>query len=491
MRRWRRLSVAGGLGAIAVTAAALLGLASLLGTARTIVSASRQPELAQRVAAWGPVYAFGVACAPRLRPGAGLLLVDPADGVEPPYPGEPRDADWNDQDHFAYAVAPRSVTVLGRQPPGWNPAAAGRPYVAVWRQAALRSEAARASAAGAAATLAGAAGATLACRYADAAGDEGLVFAIAPEPAAANGAPPDAEPRPPTTRWDDVPRALLALACLWVIGMSLLRLLAGRGLPARTAAALALPLGGFAAAAQLLTWSEAGVAWTALTLAPPWLVTAAIALWRDRGWIAAWRPAAAAAAWRRLPAHHRLAAVALVSLVAAVAAVAPLSLPYSDGINFYASKAQDFFLEGSVVPYQLRAHELPWTAPGHPPLVPLLLVWEYLFIGHVAEHASLLLWPALLASLLGAFHGFLRERLPTGPALWCTAGLAVVASGLAVSAMTGGYSDLPLAAELLSACGLLAAWIARGGRDPRLAAAAGLFLAAGVLRRRRGWCSPE
>jgi len=482
MRAWDRAPAAGRLAAAAVAVAALLGLASVASAAAQVVSQAGQPELAQREATWGPVYGFGVACAARLRPGAGVLLVDPTDTLQPPYPGEPRDADWNDQDHFAYAVAPRSVTELGHQPAGWDPAAAGQPYVAVWRQVAWRTDAERAAAAQAATTLATSPSASLVCQYVDPAGDRGWVYGVGPR----TGAGGDPVELRGASAWADYPRVVLALACLWLIGLVLVQLLAGRHVTAGGAAALALPVGAFAAAAQLLVYSEAGVGWSALTLAPPWLALGGAAAWLLRSRIGAWRPRSPVEAWRTLPAAQRLAYGALASLVLVVAVTAPLSLPYSDGINFYYSKAKDFFLEGSVVPYQLRAHELPWTAPGHPPLVPLVVVWQYLFVGGVAEHASLLLWPALLASALAAFHAFARERLAGPVAAWGTLAFALVASGLTVAAIRGSYSDLPLAVELLAACGLLATWAGSRGRGAGLPAVAGLLLAAAALTKEEG-----
>jgi hypothetical protein len=493
-RAWERLPLAGRLGAAVVAAAALIGLASAASTLSQIVGAALQPELAQREATWGPVYGFAVACGPRLQAGAGVLLVDPTDALQPPYPGAPRDADWNDQDHFAYALLPRSVTVLGHQPAGWDPAAAGQPYVAVWQQVAWRTSGARASAAQAVSTLDGSPRASLVCQYADAAGDRGWIYAIAPTAAAVQAVPVAGTPTElrPASAWGDYPRALLGLACLWVIGLCVLRLVAGGRLAAGMVAALALPMGAFAAAAQLLAYSAADIAWSLHALAPPWVALGAVTVWRERRAVdrlLSGRRAAPSplAAWRALPADHRLALGALVALVAVVALVAPLSLPYSDGINFYYLKAKDFYLEGSVVPFQVHAHELPWSAPGHPPLVPLVVAWLYLFIGGVAEHASLLLWPALLASLLAAFYAFLRDRMPGRAAAWCTLAFALIASGLTAAAMQGSYTDLPLAVELLAACGLLATWLGSGGgRDRRLPAVAGLFLAAAAMTKEEG-----
>ncbi len=470
-----------------VLAAALFGLYNSLVTFSGILSGAAQPELAAREAAWGPVYGFAVACGGKVHAGASVLLVDPTDTPQPSYPGAPRDADWNDQDHFAYALAPRRTAVLGHPPPGWDPATGGQGYVAVWQQKPWRTEAARASAADAVGTLASSPRASLVCQYGDDSGDRGWLYAISPVTAASG---PPLEVRSPL-HWGDYPLAIVGLACLWVIGFVLLRLLAGAHLAAGVTAALSLPLGAFAAASELLVFSAARLAWSLPLLMLPWLVATGVVAWRERRAIVAlirdgrgW--SRGLSAWRSLPGDQRLALGAIVGIVAAVTLIAPLSLPYSDGINFYYLKAKVFALDGSVVPFQSWAHLMPWSAPRHPPLVPLCVVWLYLFVGGVAEHSSFLFWPAMLASLLALFFALVKTKLPGRAAAWCTLAFSIIASGITSSAMLGSYADLPLAVFLLAGGGLLAVWLASDRRDPRLPAVAGLFLAAAVLTKEEG-----
>lgn len=470
-----------------VLGAALFGLYNLVGTISGLLSGATRPEITAREATWGPVYGFAVACAPKVQPGAAILLVDPTDAAQAPYPGAPRDADWIDQDHFAYALAPRRVAVLGHPPQGWDPAAGGQGYVAVWQQMSWRTEAARASAADAVRTLAATRGASLVCQYSNDGGDRGWLYAISPM-RAASGIPLEMRS---AFEWGDYPRAITGLACLWIIGFVLLRLVAGSCLAAGLAAALALPLGAFAAASELLLYSAVGIRWSLELLALPWLViTSATALRERRAILGLTRDGPRLSrpltTWRALPGDQRLALGALIVVVAAVILVAPLSLPYSDGINFYYLKAKVFALDGSVVPFQQWAHQMPWTAPRHPPLVPLCVVWLYLFIGGVAEHASLLFWPAMFTSLVAAFFALVRIKLTGRAAAWYTLAFSVIGSGITASAMLGSFSDLPLAVFLLGACGILASWAGSDGRDWRLPAVAGLFLAAAALTKEEG-----
>lgn len=487
LRTWDRLALPARVGAVVCAGLALFGLLTTLSSAARQLSTAGRPELAARVQTWGPIYGFAAACAPHLTTGASVLLVDPtgqATGTEGLLPGAAPDADWSNASHFSYALYPRRVSLLGRVPAGWDPAAAGTGYVAIWQQAAFRPPAAVAEAAAAGAAAVASPRLTQVCDYADAAGDRGAVYALAVPPSA-SAVPAGALGSPLT--WSDYPAALLGLASMWLIGLALISLIAAGRLPAGLAVGLALPLGAFAVATQLLLYSEAGIPWSWPLLAPPWLLLGVIAAARDRGRVAApLRPGRLAARWRGLPPDHRLALAGLTGLVVVTAVVAPLSLPFSDGIDFYYAKAQAFFLDGGVVPYLLRGRELPFSAPAHPPLVPLSVTWLYLFTGHVNEHASLLFWPACYASALAAFHALVRSRLGGRLAAWLTLAFAAIGFDLASAALLGSYADLPLALDLLAAAGLVALWLSSPTPSPRPLVLAGLFLAAAALTKEEG-----
>ncbi len=394
-----------------------------------------------------------------------------------------------------------------------------------------------------------------ACAYAGAGGDRGVVFALSPAARRALAQSPTggatgrtdqatgaaAPPPLPSVRGSGPAYvlALLGLASLWVIGALALRLIAGRALSTLLAAALALPLGGLAAGLELLLFSLLAIPWSASWLALPWLLLAGAAAWSVKSrWIplgppAASRQTAATGAGaitnvrarkgvpagsrrsqdfaqtlgaagprltgRGLAADERVALVLLAVVAAAVTVVAPVGLPGSDGFSRYYFKAHAFYVDHSATPYYAQAAgraarplaDLLFSLPAHPPLTSLDVTWLYLWIGGENEHASLLLWPALLLSLLAAFYALARGALSRRAALWSTLALALIGTDLSGSAANGGFTDMPLAAYLLMGCGLLWSWASSSqpqpaGASPRPLLVAGLLLGAAALTKQEG-----
>jgi hypothetical protein len=233
-------------------------------------------------------------------------------------------------------------------------------------------------------------------------------------------------------------------------------------LPRGLASAAALPTGCLAVSVQLLLLSWAHLPWSAPLLALPWLALAVATgwhLWRQRaGRHLRGLGPRLVAVWSRLALDERLVVVALVAVVMVLVVLAPLGLPYGDGLNFAYFKAHAYYVDGSILPYALHAASLAFSVPNHPPLVPLSITWLYLCVGHVDEHASLLLWPAMLASLLGAFFVLARTVASRRVALWSTLGLVLIATDLFAETIWASYSDMPLALIVLVACGLV--WFA-------------------------------
>ena len=459
------------------------------------ITAARTDEASLRESSWSPIYGLAQTCAQHLQAGAGILLLDPtarpaatdpASRTGPAAFGDPNDVDWPNQAAFAYSVYPHAVTALGHLPAGQGWLNGQNGYIAVWQQADYRTLEARDQAATARATLRASPGVVELCSYSDRLGDTGAIFASR---ALINTT--ELDPTPPlghSSVWAYA-ATLLGLACIWLVGAVLLRLTGpATGFPLLAGA---LPLGCFAMSLEMLAFSTAGIRWSPTVLLLPWLPFAALALWRAR----VWRPntfslramvSGLGRRWRSLDHSERVAMVALASLVALIAALAPLRLPESDGFNLYYFKARAFFADGSVIPYYNEARRLLFSFPAHPPLVPLAVTWLYLMIGHVDEHATLLLWPAWFSSLLATMYTLVRSVVSRQAALWYTMAAALVAYELSSSALGGGYTDMPLAVFLLLGAGSLWAWAGSRGGSAALLVQTGLFLGAAALTKEEG-----
>ncbi len=509
--------------------AALIGARQLLAPLPGQLRSARMGEAARRAATWPAIYGFARACAPALAPGPGatLTLLDPT-GLAPfgaAY-GIAYDVDQADLNAFMYATYPRAVTPLGHIPAGGIAGLPATDYLALWEwgSGGYRSPQTVAAARAAEGMLRAELPGRPACAYAGAGGDRGVVFALSPAVRRAlaqsptGGAPPvgadqatgAAAPPPLPSVTGSGPAyvlALLGLASLWVIGALALRLVAGRALPTLLAAALALPLGGLAAGLELLLFSLLAIPWSASWLALPWLLLAGAAAWsvksrrvpRSQDFAQTLGAAGPRLTGRGLAADERVALVLLAVVAAAVTVVAPVGLPGSDGFSRYYFKAHAFYVDHSATPYYAQAAgrasrplaDLLFSLPAHPPLTSLDVTWLYLWIGGENEHASLLLWPALLLSLLAAFYALTRGALSRRVALWSTLALALIGTGLSGSAANGGFTDMPLAAYLLMGCGLLWSWANSSqpqpaGASPRPLLVAGLLLGAAALTKQEG-----
>lgn len=487
--------------------AGLVSTSYLLSQVPDFVRSVRLGGSAQRTAAWGPIEGFAEACAPRLLSPAHLLLVDPT-GVMSPYIGygQPPDVDLGDLGDLQYVVYPSTVTALGHVPADWAPSASPADYIALWERVGYQPstpsmQQALATAREAESTLRAALPSGQVCEYTDALGNRGVMYAVSAKArrvmiASAHSRLPTAMARilanSPTSSdsWTAYPLTLLGLVSLWLIGMLVLAAVPRRILPVSLTISIALPLGCLAVALELLILSMLRLPWSSLWLALPWLVLAAAVLWNSRlvtgegiRWSAPW--AMLASTWRQLGRDERAVLCVLAALVVGLSIAAPLGLPYTDGMGFNYSKARAFFLDGSTIPYYTRAAAMLYTVPAHPPLIPLSVTWLYLFIGHVDEHATLLLWPALYLSMLVAFYALARGVVSRRCALWCTAGVALIGTN-STQVLKASYADMPLAMYLLLGCGLIWYWAACGRRSQLVLPLAGVLLAAAALTKEEG-----
>jgi hypothetical protein len=485
--------------------AGLFGLYQIVGALRAQVRALPVDEQTRRLTTWSPIYGFAEACVARLLPRTHLLLVDPTGAPVAPAEsatayGQTQDVDTANAAAFVYGVYPRQISLLGHVPPHLGASRGVIDYIALWEQIAYRPPAAQAAARAAEDLLRANPSPREVCAYTDAAGDRGVIFAVSPQSLQAlarGGVAVQADSRhsaviaaSPFDSWETYARVLLGLACLWGIGAVLLRLGAGRVVNWRLSGALAFPLGCLLATLELLLFSALGIPWSVTLLVGPWLLVALAAGWRARAHI--WhlaRCAHGASLQRpggRLPMDERMALGALLVLSGMVIATAPIQLPYSDGFQMYYFKAGAFFSDRSVLPYYSHALALSFSIPAHPPLVPLSVTWLYLFVGHVDEHSSLLLWPALFLSLLAAFYALARTVVARRIALWGTVALALIGYTVTGSAVRGGFADMPLAVYLFIGCALIWLWATTGRQSLRLLLIAGLFLGAAALTKEEG-----
>jgi hypothetical protein len=445
-------------------------------------------EASRRQTSWSPISGFAQACATNVPNPARVLLMDitdrplvtdPTTRTGPAAFGAPDDVDWPNQAAFTYAVYPRSVVSLGHLPPDFQIADLTTPYVALWDQADYRSGAARADSNAAHQQLAGSPHLGIICSYSDRFGDSGWMFAVngALAPVAPGG------PGPQSLTASGLGLTVLGLVVLWAIGALILGTLGVSILSPGLWAAAALPMGCVAVTLQMLAFSVSGIRWSLAALLFPWIVPAALIAWRRPTWLRR------LLSWRfRLSGFDRYEIIAIAGLIGSLVVVAgasPLALPQSDGFNLYYLKANAFFTDSGVLPFYRHASELLFSFPAHPPLIPLIVTWLYLFIGHVEERSTLLLWPALYVSLLGTLYVLVRSHASRHQALWYVLVASLVASGLRVEATGSGFTDMPLALFLLLGAGCLWLW-AGSNRTWVLPVAGGIFLGAAILTKEEG-----
>ena len=481
--------------------ASLAGLGYLLMGLPGFVSTVRSGETAERVFAWGPIDGFAEACAAQVSQSGRVMLIDPTGtttggvtyGLAP-------DVSLADEQTFTYRMYPRAVTVVGHVPQPLVPASDQTDYIAVWARGpsltpASAIQQAAAAARTAQATLRGTDSTKQVCTYRDALGDQGVIFAVSPvalsrqavagqSSAAAmvtNQSAPTSASTAAAYVW-----TLLGLLALWVIGLLIFACMPGGAFPRGFAAAAALPVGCFAIALELVITSLVRVPWSWPWLAIPWVVLGLGLAWRHREgvwqphtWLDVWH--LARAVWSSLAPDEWSAAALLAAVSVGLWVGAPLWLPYGDGLNFTYFKARAFFVDGGMVSYYAHASTLVFSLPAHPPLLPLVVTWFYLLIGHVDEHATLLLWPALFSSMIAGFYALLRAEVRRRTALWCSVGLVLIASNLAQSALWPSYADMPLAVYLLLAGGLLWTQAPLGSARRAPLIVTGILLAAAAM----------
>lgn len=471
--------------------ASLVGALQLAAAVRSSASQALTPEYDRRLRAWSQSYGFASACVPDLLAASTIMLVNPVVG-----PGERAPVVLSfdpDASPFAYPLYPRIVRAIYDLPAPWLPMSGAIDYVAVWQQAAYRTPAEQAAGAAEERALRARWPTSIVCSFADVQGDRGSIFAVSSRAMGAKQPAPAVRPpvhlATPYGSWRALLGAYLGLASLWCIGGLLLAALAGRALPSGLRAALALPAGCVAVALELATFSLLRLPWSA-ALILPWLTLAAGMIFRWRAWDyrLSWRGAVTALHgwWSHMGPTERVAGAALLALAALLYLVMPLGLPANDGFGLDYFKARAFWTDGSLLPFYQHASDVFYTQPTHPPLLPLSVAWLYFFVGGVDEHAMLVLWPALLCSLLGCFYALLRDVSTRPLALWETVALALAGVDVTSSTLFGGYADLPLAVYLLGAFGLLRRFPSHQEASWRLLLAAGLLLAGAAWTKEEG-----
>jgi hypothetical protein len=452
---------------IACVAAVLFGAYELVLIGQWNLADARLEPGALQLKAWGPMYAFARACADRTPERARILLVDPTDRLTgATIWGFAPDVDLNDVRAFEYVMYPRGIAGIGHVPSDWQTTLGQADDVALWASA-DNGSAALAQADVARADITQLLSAPPVCTYDDGLGHHGDLFALTPFAGLGSDFTP-LDTVQSSGGGGAYLRTLVGLGSLWLIGIVLLGLLKTGGWQVRMAQlmAFALPVGCVAVTLELLVSSLIGLPWRLPMLLLPWC---ALGLWlvvaarRDlaeltRGWQRQDRAMAVPLGW-----DERLVLVVLVVLAILISLAAVANLPQSDGFHVGYFQARAFFVDGGVAAYYSRAQELVFSANAHPPLVPLSVTWLYLINGAIDERATLLLWPAWWASLIGAAYVFARSVLRRRVALWCVLIFAIAAYDLSTAAFgrapdapnRAGFADFPLATYLFLGAGVL------------------------------------
>jgi hypothetical protein len=473
--------------------AAVVGSFQFVSAVRAIppaaqISSLQMPEFERRLSSWSQSYGFGTACAPKLLPGSGIVLVNPIIG-----PGEarPEILDFDpDASHFAYPLSPRFVSVQWDLSAPWLPASGQADYVALWQQAGFRTPSEQLAGRTEEQLLNARYGASVTCSYSDAQGDQGTIYALSARAAAAiptsSGNSHPESPIEPYNSLASAIRVYLGLLSLWAIG-ALLILGVGRSVFTwPLAAGIALPVGCLAAVVELASFSLLHLRWELLALASPWMALLGVLSVIQRR---ALRAALTRGVLRRRPALTRSEYIPLIAVAGPIGlllVLAPVFLPIRDGFSAGYFKAESFWTNGSLVPFYEHASELFYAQPAHPPFVALLLNWLYLAAGGIDEHATLVLWPALLASLLTALYALVRTNASRRVALCVVAGFTLVASDVTASALAFGFADLPLALFLLGGVGVIWLWGLQSNTGSR-----GALIVGGALLAGAAWTKEE
>jgi hypothetical protein len=449
-------------------------------------------EFDRRQSDWATTYGFASACESRLLPSGRVILVNPA--LAPGEIAEPVLAIDPEATHFAYNLGSRVVGVHWDLSSTWLPATGEADYVALWqsqtsalppRMAAATAEKEQLDAAYASDTV---------CSYADHQGSRGTIYATSPEAVSAidRGLTTDTSESAltglarPYGSLSNMLRAYLGLLSLWGVGLLLISAIAPHAFSKTLIAGLALPLGAVAAASELTSFSFLHLPWVGWALAAPLLIPALIvaARLRSSGTRLRFWSQPRLSALRADPVQL-LVVGAAATLAAALFALAPFGIAVMDGFTAGYFKAHLFQVTGNVVPYYQHASAYFYSHPTHPPLIPLTVDWLYLVIGTVDEHATLILWPAILASLMLIFVGLLRRLMSTGVALWWGLAIALSASDLIASSLQYGYADLALGLFLVSGVGLVWLWL-RSDAPWQVMPLAGALLAGAAWTKEEG-----
>jgi hypothetical protein len=482
---WTRISV------LVAAAACLLGAAQSAGVLASQIKQAGIPEMQRREQSWSWSYAFAMACEPHLANDARVALVNPVLGPGEP---EPQALEFDpDASHFAYLLAPRVVSVQWNLASPWLPQPGETDYVALWDQAVDRTAAQRAAAASERELFDARFGSNVVCTYQDERGDVGTIYAVSPLAvgAAIVNADTTAEQamaRPYATLAGTV-RAYLAVLSVWLVGLLVVGAIVRRGLGKALAVAIALPIGCLVVAVDLVMLSALRVPWSMPAVAALPIALLALFVLRQRDALARLRRGLVRrSTWRppSISVSDALPVALLAGFVLVLLALAPLGLPAMDGFSAGYFKARFFLSNASVLRLYANAASLHYGQPTHPPLVALVIDWLYLVTGAIDEHATLILWPALVACALGTMYALLRSITSFRVSIWLTVVFVLSASDLVSNASNFGFADLPVAVFLLAGAGLLWLWAARDDRSWLVPSVGAILLAGAAWTKEEG-----
>ena len=239
-------------------------------------------------------------------------------------------------------------------------------------------------------------------------------------------------------------------------------------------------LGAFAISIEMFAFDLAGIGWNRWVLLLPWVLLAAVRLYRNRGQLAF--------AAGPLPKWWQLGLIGLALVPVAIwwpyERVMPLTSSAWDAWAIWLFKAKAFYLDGGIDPFLERAVELTDHQPGYPLLMPLYGAFLYTLNGAVDDYAFKMVSVCFLLALLGVFHYLARRAGRAEPALVFTAMLASLPMLNVISFELAGYVDVILSLYVLGAAGFFYFWWREG--DLFDLAAASVAATAGAWTKNEG-----
>jgi hypothetical protein len=232
-----------------------------------------------------------------------------------------------------------------------------------------------------------------------------------------------------------------------------------------------------------ITWwmfllSIAGITWSWWSIGLPFLIAAAIFLYRrttKQGWKRPAPPHARhlnAVASRLLGefagarARHTelMLGVLVLALLVAGVTVQALLLPFNDYDTWanWGLKGKAFYLDGNIARVLTMYNEGNLHHPDYPPAQPLLEAWGYLTMSGIGERLVKVIFPIWYAACLGLVWSLCRQWSTRRGALAWT--LLLATTPLLLDHATLGNADLALAVALLLGALFLTRWIESGAR---------------------------